>query len=671
MNTISRLSRVAFSIVAAVLLGVGFLYMLTDIAAAAPCVDLTLVPHQGTTGGQVSALQQFLTGTGDFTYGSITGYFGSATEQAVQRFQCRQGIVCSGTPDSTGYGLLGPRTRAAMSCSALGTAPGLPYSPTTQSSTGQSQEESDVDEGLIKLMVEDRVIDTAPANLRTVDIPVDVPGETVGIVSCELAASAKRVKAGESVTLSWTAKGANTLTINNGVGPMDLAKEGSVTVVPPDPANGDSYTNVKYIATAQRKTSKGRVVDSKKCGVTIRVLAAPDTTDPIPPTVRFKKGVPVNGSTVGGSVALSVNVEDNIGVESVWFEVDDVQIGTQKTEEPFTLNWDTTTVENGPHNFRAFARDVSGNVSHTGYRNVTVSNAPAVSYIIDPEYQDGVDVRKAARDLVTCKPVIETTLYPFGEGTAPQMWTVGQWFGRYPFTAENAKPKELKNGAVEYTTPGKRLVFGPGNAVTLGVNATVDRGLWEVPCRGFSKNGKIKSLFTVNPTEPDETLTTSLADMQSVRYKLSFRLTKGYFGDDFPGQVAHASANLVLINRNKESAGKGQFVFFILKLYDSRNRTIEAHVGKDGSSGMLLYRIASQDLYGDQSAWDQKWITIDKDLKPYFKDAIETAAKRGLVTSTDLNDYYLSFEGPHWEITAPVDVEMEFKDFDIQVTPKQ
>ena len=65
----------------------------------------------GSKGEDVSALQRFLTQTGDYTYGEITSYFGPITQAAVQRYQARVGIVSSGTPQSTGFGVVGPRTR--------------------------------------------------------------------------------------------------------------------------------------------------------------------------------------------------------------------------------------------------------------------------------------------------------------------------------------------------------------------------------------------------------------------------------------------------------------------------------------------------------------------------------------------------------------------------------
>ena len=43
-----------------------------------------------------------------------TGYFGTLTQSAVQAFQCTESIVCSGSPDTTGFGAVGPRTRGRM-----------------------------------------------------------------------------------------------------------------------------------------------------------------------------------------------------------------------------------------------------------------------------------------------------------------------------------------------------------------------------------------------------------------------------------------------------------------------------------------------------------------------------------------------------------------------------
>jgi len=68
---------------------------------------------EGSTGDDVSALQNFLTSQGPSIYsqGLVTGYFGPLTERAVQLFQEREGIAGPGDP---GYGFVGPQTRARI-----------------------------------------------------------------------------------------------------------------------------------------------------------------------------------------------------------------------------------------------------------------------------------------------------------------------------------------------------------------------------------------------------------------------------------------------------------------------------------------------------------------------------------------------------------------------------
>lgn len=69
----------------------------------------------GSEGADVSRLQEFLARDPSvYPQGLVTGYYGSLTLAAVQRWQAKHGIVSSGTPQTTGYGVVGPRTRAAM-----------------------------------------------------------------------------------------------------------------------------------------------------------------------------------------------------------------------------------------------------------------------------------------------------------------------------------------------------------------------------------------------------------------------------------------------------------------------------------------------------------------------------------------------------------------------------
>src|SRR3989344_6291516 len=82
-------------------------------AAACPNI-IARALYLGLRGPDVSELQQFLRERGYFTYPTNTGYFGPLTEQAVQDFQKAQGIVSSGDPETTGFGVVGRLTRSTI-----------------------------------------------------------------------------------------------------------------------------------------------------------------------------------------------------------------------------------------------------------------------------------------------------------------------------------------------------------------------------------------------------------------------------------------------------------------------------------------------------------------------------------------------------------------------------
>jgi len=78
------------------------------------CPTLTRDLYVGLRGDDVEELQLFLQAQGTYTYPTITGYFGSATQSALQQWQAQNGVVSSGSPATTGYGVVGPATRAAI-----------------------------------------------------------------------------------------------------------------------------------------------------------------------------------------------------------------------------------------------------------------------------------------------------------------------------------------------------------------------------------------------------------------------------------------------------------------------------------------------------------------------------------------------------------------------------
>ena len=85
----------------------------------------------------MSCLQHFLQHQGLLTEADVIGTYGPRTERAVREWQCARNIVCSGTPNTTGYGAVGPRTRAALNAAMATTAPSASAAPSTDEAHAQ------------------------------------------------------------------------------------------------------------------------------------------------------------------------------------------------------------------------------------------------------------------------------------------------------------------------------------------------------------------------------------------------------------------------------------------------------------------------------------------------------------------------------------------------------
>jgi hypothetical protein len=93
------------------------------------------------------------------------------------------------------------------------------------------------------------------------------------------------------------------------------------------------------------------------------------------PTVSVT--APGAGATVGGAlVSLAADASDNVGVVGVQFLVDGAAVGAEDTSAPYSITWDSRTVQDGSHTVAARARDAAGNVTTSSARPITVANVP-------------------------------------------------------------------------------------------------------------------------------------------------------------------------------------------------------------------------------------------------------------------------------------------------------
>jgi hypothetical protein len=104
-------------------------------------------------------------------------------------------------------------------------------------------------------------------------------------------------------------------------------------------------------------------------------VTAPDT---LPPTVLVTN--PIASSTVSGTITITANAADNIGVAGVQFQVDGTNLGVEDTSSPYSTSWNTGLFSTGAHIIRAIARDAALNTTISQPVTVTITNPndPAV-----------------------------------------------------------------------------------------------------------------------------------------------------------------------------------------------------------------------------------------------------------------------------------------------------
>jgi spore germination protein len=93
-------------------------FVITLALAALPSLASARTLTYGTSGTDVTTVQQQLIAVGYLAAGNANGHFGPLTLSAVKKFQCAKGIVCSGSS----YGIVGPQTQAALNNVYVGPA---------------------------------------------------------------------------------------------------------------------------------------------------------------------------------------------------------------------------------------------------------------------------------------------------------------------------------------------------------------------------------------------------------------------------------------------------------------------------------------------------------------------------------------------------------------------
>ena len=220
--------------------------------------------------------------------------------------------------------------------------------------------------------------DTASLSTTSASVPITVNNAPAPDTQAPTAPSGLTATGTTNqVQLAWTAASDNVAVVRYNVhrsttagftpsAANRIAQPATTGYTDPGLAGGDYY----YRVTAE--DAAGNVGPA-----TAEVKGTVDATAPVVAITA------PTGGTVSGTISVTANATDAIGVSGVQFRLDGAVLGAEDASNPYSVSWNTATATNATHTLTAVARDAAGNSTTSATVTVTVSNvAPPVTGLV-------------------------------------------------------------------------------------------------------------------------------------------------------------------------------------------------------------------------------------------------------------------------------------------------
>lgn len=245
-------------------------------------------------------------------------------------------------------------------------------------------------------------------------------------------------------------------------------------------------------------------------------------------------------------------------------------------------------------------------------------------------------------------------------------WKLCQWHSKFDLSDANAE--ELDSQTLRCANRAKAVVLSSsleGGDLILSVDARPEYN------GAFREDGQPWPHFLVQQIiEPIHLL----KDIEGLEFEIDALLLKddrveleGY------EPLLHSASFMVTFivqNRNQESPGFLDFIWFNIAMFDERTKFCELYATVDVAdpSAKMIYAPPSK-RFSNESLHDGEWVTFShEDLGPILEEAIGDAHKKGfLKQSPDPGDFAISSVILGWEVTGISDVSMQVRNFSIKL----
>jgi hypothetical protein len=249
----------------------------------------------------------------------------------------------------------------------------------------------------------------------------------------------------------------------------------------------------------------------------------------------------------------------------------------------------------------------------------------------------------------------------FDTNAAP-VWGLSQWSSKFPLD-----PSTAMRGAysLSCSNAAKGIALTKNAGLAMAVNTLPEYGP-----KARTASDPWVHLLVEQEFEPPA----SLAKITSAKLHVEARLQRSrnlHSGDYTPDvHAAQFQIFFTVQNRNHQSSGYGDLLWFGVPIYDNRDRFPKAFKAQDfGGTAKFIFTPGGE-TFTSQSTHDGKWVVIDKDLLPLMREALETAWMRGFLKgSKDFNDFAIGGMNMGWELPGTFDVEMQVRGLSLKTNP--
>jgi hypothetical protein len=251
-----------------------------------------------------------------------------------------------------------------------------------------------------------------------------------------------------------------------------------------------------------------------------------------------------------------------------------------------------------------------------------------------------------------------------GRETSEPVWEVAQWHSRFPFSGQNGDG----SGAWRVANEARWLeaVASPAGdpTLTMGVDTRPEYG------------GRLRSaasepwvhLLLQQGIEDAPPLTR----LAALELRLEFQLVEAetFKAEGYtPGLHAAQFQVVLTLNHTRRGApGFGDYLWFVVPLYDDRHAVPPAYVAQDFAvtRGKLIFNPGGQAL-GLRPLRVGGWQSLTCDVRPWLERALETAWARGyLVEGRERADYRVAHLNLGWEVPGLNRVAMQVRGLSLQ-----